>query len=210
MFSGGRDSSLSAIKLYEDGFMPTLVTVTSSHLSGIESVTKRLKELKQQLPGNIRWLQIKQPSYLFSDQTFYYRTCLPCQQAYVVIGSKILKTINSQYLAMGYVGYQRDWPEQTQLATNRLQAVLLKNNINLLLPVYNIESKEDAGVQLKSYNLSSDSLEQKCLRQITNIALDQKLLEAQIDEWEKAIGMSLNNLEKINIEISNDIELQDI
>ncbi|MEK7529467.1 MAG: hypothetical protein AAB570_00940, partial [Patescibacteria group bacterium] len=181
MFSGGRDSTLAALRLHEAGLKPTLVTVTSDHLVGINNVRARLRELKHLLPSDTGWIHVDQPKNLFADKTFYHKTCLPCQHAYVVVAAKIAKSLGGRSIALGYASYQGGWPEQTELATARLKSALNNYGINLLLPVYDLKSKDDAIHHLKRYGLSDAALEQKCQQQVHNITLSQDLLVQQID-----------------------------
>ena len=90
MFSGGRDSTLAAMRLHLLGVPVTLVTVTSTHLVAIESVRRRLTELLQHLPGDTRWLLVQQPEELRTDTSFYEQTCLPCHHAYVVASAALV------------------------------------------------------------------------------------------------------------------------
>jgi len=112
MFSGGRDSTLAALRLIDNGYNPTLVTISSDHLFGIEAVRHRLQEMKPFLPGETVWLTIRQPRDLKVDTTFYEQTCLPCHHAYAVTGAKVALAMGSRGLAFGYAGYQNTWPEQ--------------------------------------------------------------------------------------------------
>src|SRR5882757_8541657 len=61
MFSGGRDSSVAALRMYEKGTMPILVTISSWHLTGIDRVRERVNEIKRRMPADIPWLIIRQP-----------------------------------------------------------------------------------------------------------------------------------------------------
>jgi len=49
--------------------------------------------------------------------------------------------------------------------------------------------------------LSPSSLEQKCLRQVTNVALSDIKLRQQIDLWEAAIDQSMQALDVIRVEV---------
>src|SRR5438552_11850009 len=51
MFSGGRDSTLAALRLHHGRVPLRLVTVTSSHLTGINLVRRRLSELSKIPPA---------------------------------------------------------------------------------------------------------------------------------------------------------------
>jgi predicted subunit of tRNA(5-methylaminomethyl-2-thiouridylate) methyltransferase len=70
MFSGGRDSSIAAVRLARAGRAPALVTISSDHLLGIGNVKRRLAELAVHLPAPTRWLRIKQPLHLATDTSF--------------------------------------------------------------------------------------------------------------------------------------------
>ncbi|ACH37356.1 hypothetical protein Gbem_0325 [Citrifermentans bemidjiense Bem] len=201
MFSGGRDSTLAAARLNSIGVPVTLVTITSKHLEGIGRVHLRLAELARTLPPGTDWLHIEQPDQLQTDTSFYDQTCLPCHHAYVVVSVAIAKKINASKMAFGYTHYQSDWPEQTPLAIARLKTTLARHGIELLLPVYDLPSREVAIEELGAYGLSTSSLEQKCLRQITNVALSEERLIQQVDLWEDAIERSMLNIADIAISV---------
>jgi predicted subunit of tRNA(5-methylaminomethyl-2-thiouridylate) methyltransferase len=201
MFSGGRDSTLAAMRLNKIGVPMKLVTITSKHLEGIERVHKRLAELAEVLPKTTPWLHIEQPEELLTDTTFYDQTCLSCHHAYVVVSAAIAKTINASRMAFGYTQYQNDWPEQTPLAVSRLSSTLIRHGIELVLPVYDLVSREDAINELLLNGLSAESLEQKCLRQITNVALSEERLIQQVELWENAIDRSMMSLPDIPISV---------
>ena len=156
MFSGGRDSTLSALRLHKEGYNITLITVTSNHLYGISSVHRRLRELRTILPANTPWLLIQQPSQLRTDTSFYEMTCLPCHHAYVVIAAALSLRLKTSSLAFGYAGYQNTWPEQTPLATSRLRSVLRRHNIELHLPVYNLYSRQQVVDELRAFGVITD------------------------------------------------------
>jgi hypothetical protein len=201
MFSGGRDSTLAAMRMARDGLPMTLVTVSSSHLVGIERVKARLSELAGRLDGSTPWLRVRQPAELRTDTSFYEQTCLPCHHAYVVVSGVLARSLGADRLAFGYAGYQRDWPEQTPYAIACLAAVLERHGIALELPVYEVISKEAATAELSALGLSTEALEQKCLRQITNVALADAQLRRQVELWESAIDRSLGRLDEIGLDI---------
>jgi hypothetical protein len=201
MFSGGRDSTLAAVRLANAGYDLTLVTITSDHLFGIEAVKRRLAEMKNLLPGATEWLRIRQPSELQTDTSFYEQTCLPCHHAYVVVAGAVAASLDIANLAFGYATYQGTWPEQTPLATSRLGVVLDDLGIRLLLPVYDIASQSAAEDELRSIGLSALALEQKCSRQVTNVELPEDQLQSQISLWEKAIRESVGKLHLIETAI---------
>lgn len=204
MFSGGRDSTLAAARLAEKSIPTTLVTLTSAHLFGLAQVRQRLEELARSLPGETRWMQVVQPTSLRTDTSFYEQTCLPCHHAYVVAAAVLAKRFGLQTLAFGYAGYQADWPEQTPLAIERLREVLHRHELELMLPVYDLTSREAAIAELSERGFSVASLEQKCTRQITNVRLAPDRLAAQIDLWERAIDESLEAVEELEVTMARD------
>ncbi len=202
MFSGGRDSTLAALRLHRARSRVALVTVSSGHLVGIDRVKRRLAELAQILPAQTACLQVRQPADLRTDVSFYDQTCLPCHHAYVVVSAAIAATFGARRLAFGYAGYQSDWPEQTPLAVSRLEAVLARHGIALELPVYDLASRSAAKAELTEAGLSDEALEQKCLRQVTNVALDEQHLTQQVNRWEDAIDRSLTARHAIHIDVT--------
>jgi hypothetical protein len=201
MFSGGRDSTLAATRLDNEAKDLVLVTITSTHLMGVEQVHKRLRELSTVLHAGTQWVQVRQPDQLMTDTSFYRRTCLPCHHAYVVVACAMARSTGLKQLALGYAGYQNTWPEQTPYAVDSLTRALERFGIELLLPVYDIASREQAIVELRAKGLAADSLEQKCSRQVLNVALSHETLIRQVALWERAIDESLRALDRIPIEV---------
>lgn len=208
MFSGGRDSSIAAVRLAQQEVPLHLVTVTSGHLFGIANVRRRLIELKPLLPPSTKWLQVRQPHDLKTDTSFYELTCLPCHHSYVVASCVIAAKHAVKRLAFGYARYQSNWPEQTPLAIERLRAALSTHGIALDLPAYDLDSRESAINALKDLGVSTASLEQKCIQQISNVTLTGDRLVSQIELWEHAIQASMARLNDIAIEVIEEIELE--
>lgn len=210
MFSGGRDSTLAAARMARDGQPMVLVTVSSWHLVGIQRVKARLSELTRLLDSSTPWLHVRQPIDLRTDTSFYEQTCLPCHHAYVVVSGVLARSLGADRLAFGYAGYQRDWPEQTPLAVAQLAAVLRRHGIALELPVYEIDSKEAATAELSALGLNPNALEQKCLRQVTNVALPDDRLRSQVALWENAIDRSLARLDEIRLDVRERCTIGDL
>lgn len=207
MFSGGRDSTLAAVRMARRGLPLLLLTVSSNHLVGVERVRQRLRELAKIVPAETRWILIKQPAELGTDTSFYQQTCLPCHHAYVVVAAVLARFTGLRRLAFGYASYQSDWPEQTPLAVESLGRVLARHEVTLELPVHDIYAPQDAVRELAEFGLSTASLEQKCLRQVTNVKLDHDLLAQQVRLWEEAIDRSVAQIDAIRIEIVDAVTL---
>ena len=199
MFSGGRDSTVAALRLNQLGYKLTLVTICSDHLYGIDAVRARLREIRGTLPLDTHWHLIRQPDELRTDTSFYEQTCLPCHHAYVVAAVAITRSLCAKALAFGYAGYQNTWPEQTPLAVSRLRHALGEQDIELLLPVYDLASREDAQTELEHHHLSVRALEQKCMQQVNNVALPPDRLRVQIALWERAINDSLSKVDLVHL-----------
>jgi hypothetical protein len=124
-----------------------------------------------------------------------------------VASGALAGSLGASRIAFGYAGYQMDWPEQTPLAVSRLTDALARHGITLELPVYDLVSRDAAIAELKQFGLSPESLEQKCLRQVTNVALPEARLHQQVDLWEAAIDQSMHALDTIEIEILAELSL---
>lgn len=210
MFSGGRDSTLAATRLGRSGSLLVLITVSSGHLVGIDRVRQRLRELSKILPAQTPWIQVRQPTELRTDTSFYKQTCLPCHHAYVVVSGALARATGVHRLALGYSGYQAEWPEQTPLAIESLGRVLNRHGITLELPVRDILAREDAIRELADQGLDPQALEQKCIRQVSNVALDDELLRQQVGLWEAAIDQSIRRIEDIEITVLDQARLGEL
>jgi PP-loop superfamily ATP-utilizing enzyme len=206
LFSGGRDSTLAALRLAETTEHLVLATVTSDHLIGLSTVEARVQELKTKWSKrSVEWVVVPQPREIVPLGGFYAPTCLPCHHAYVSIGVKLARLIGTPTVAFGYVQYQSSWPEQTPEATRRLQAILAQHNQRLLLPVYDVTSREQVLRLLEQAGVSTASLEQKCNRQVTNIELAPDLLAKELDLWEGSINATLAKLEDVPLSIERQV-----
>jgi len=201
MFSGGRDSTIAALRLAQSRNALTLVTVTANHLVGIENVKRRLGEMKRHLPTETRWIQVEQPP-LPSLESIGQATCLPCQRAYAAVGAIIALRDDVRNLALGYAKYQSAWPEQSPEATLRLRRILKGFGLDLELPVYEIGSKVEAENELDAYGIPAKASEQKCLRQETNIEIPSALLNQELDRWEKSLAEVIGDGENVELNMT--------
>jgi hypothetical protein len=184
LFSGGRDSTLAALRLAEQGWSITLLTLTSPHLVGIESVRTRVKELTDLLGPSTEWVHVAvspRPDRISLNEL---QTCLPCHHAYLSVAVSLADHKLVHAVATGYSGYQAHWLEQTPYAIERLREVLGGHGKELLLPVGDLISKDQAIRELQERGVSDCALEQKCLQQQTNAhGASQAQQNAQIDRW---------------------------
>lgn len=191
MFSGGRDSTLAAVRLARQGWFPVLVTVTTVELYGLSSVRQRLKELEK-YGMDCEWHQVAVSRFVPNHAT-YPIGCFACQQAYIAIGASVAKARSASDLALGYSGYQAFWPEQTPLAVRSLRKALNTFGYSLHLPVYDLKSKEEAISELTATGLSGDALEQKCLRQALNQPVEEPELRKIVAAWTESLVILLED-----------------
>lgn len=206
MFSGGRDSTIAAIRLARECDQLCLVTVTTDHLHGIQEVHRRLDELSHLLPAGSEWRHVIQDETSSSKvlkapggdtpktvPIYDSETCLPCHRDYTSIGVSIALSLGAKSLAFGYAGYQSTWPEQTLEATNMLREILRSVDLQLLLPAYDVSSKENAISELLAKGLTTESLEQKCLHQRTSEELPKEKLIFELARWETALRKGIDD-----------------
>ena len=193
MFSGGRDSTLAAVRLANSGKKLILSTVSSEHLEGISAVEQRLIELKRYLSEDTLWILYADTGLTAPGLNLAPNTCLPCFLKYTSLGVITARKFNTPSLSFGFTKYQSEWPEQTRYAVEKFRTVLNEFSINLEIPVYNITTKEKAIEELEGLGLTISALEQKCSRQIMNKEISLALLEKAIDEWTTALHLAVSS-----------------
>jgi hypothetical protein len=190
LFSGGRDSSIAAVRLGRDYSRVELVTVSTDHLFGINYVIGRLGELKRHLNGATRWYHFSFHGEMETGSELL-RTCLPCHAVYLLAGLQVAAENDIADIAFGYTQYQSSWAEQTAQSRNAISDVIALFGRRAIFPVADLESKEQAIVELRAFGLSELALEQKCLRQQLNEASDQQSLETEIQRWGGSLTTAL-------------------
>lgn len=201
MFSGGRDSTLAAVRLFRQGYRLVLVTVSSDHLVGIATVKRRLGELLAKLEIRATWLHVVQPPHFGSVTSPRHQTCLPCHAAYSAIGLRLALDHDAINVAFGYTGYQSDWLEQTPQAIQTLRYELKTRGIELLLPVVDLSSKAEAIGELQLNGLRDDALEQKCLIQQFNPPLRPGEMTAELQRWGRTLEQTFEVAQREGPEI---------
>lgn len=194
MFSGGRDSSISAIRLASSFDRVVLLTVTSSTHVGIERVEQRIAELQRILPRKSVWVHANASSIAKQDHAaeLWAETCLPCSITYTYYGARLCKILNTRFLGFGYVKYQAQWIEQTSEAIEILGSRLDRVGIELLLPVSNIQSKDEARLELLNNTLSPKALEQQCTLHHIDSHIEGEDLKRAMQAYEYQLGKALN------------------
>jgi hypothetical protein len=81
LFSGGRDSSVAAIRLARSFGRLVLLTVKSPHMTGLSNVESRLEELKKVLSVRCEWIVVPEKR-LRSDKPPPEIGCIGCHFGY--------------------------------------------------------------------------------------------------------------------------------
>ena len=207
MFSGGRDSTLAALRLLRRKYRLLLITVTSDHLTGIHLVRRRLDEFRLKLAMRATWIHVVQPPRFASAMRTGHRNCLPCHAAYFGLGLRFALDNKAPNVAFGYTEYQSNWLEQTPQAIKILRHHLKTHGLELLLPAFDLSSKAEAVRELRSAGLNPDALEQKCLVQQFNNTLCPAELTAELARWDQALERTFQLAQQENLQVIQRITL---
>lgn len=174
LFSGGRDSSLAAVRLIEMGYEIHLLTFDNGAIEGIARSNLRLGEFNEKIKKKIITRKIINCKELFKKIALFdiekdiesLKTnliCMGCKMAMHTISVNYCLKNDIKVIADGYTYYQREWPEQMPKAIEEIRDFHDKYGIEYINPVYDIKSKENAKEKLALHKLSVDSLEGKCI-----------------------------------------------
>ena len=177
LYSGGRDSSATAVELSKEGYQVKLFT----YQAGLPELTGqfgssapeiRLKELLEVFPKNIDQHRVIEGNiYLIRklaiEKTNSEHIVYPIALALAVHCGAIKYCLenNIKTIASGYSGYQAKmdrYIEQREDFVNLTKDFLNEYNISYKLPVIE-KSKEEIMDILERYGISSNSLENKSI-----------------------------------------------
>jgi diphthamide synthase (EF-2-diphthine--ammonia ligase) len=191
LFSGGRDSTLAAIRLGKSFDHVVLVTIMSPHMTGLSKVQSRVEELKRILAVHCEWMLVPE-TRLVPSGTAGDIGCIDCHFGYFATAHSIARQLECDSIACGFVRYQSAWVEQTPYAVRRLTELMAEHGTKLLLPVAELVSKEEVEAELKSNLVSADSLELKCSRQQPDPGLTGGPLQVVVDRGIEALRAALD------------------
>lgn len=211
LFSGGRDSTIAAVRLGQTGEQLTLLTITSEHLVGLSNVRRRIVELRPYLPDGSVWVHGTLRADAALAPPVVGESCLPCHQAYIAAALWVANQSAFRSIAVGYAGYQSTWLEQSPYAIARLRDLLELRGKQLLTPVYDLNSKDEANAILRGLNLTDAPLEQKCLKQQFNLArMSDDEARREIDSWASHLGVALRTPELPGLMIGRAIDVMEV
>ena len=181
MLSGGRDSFLAAAFLAEPGYKLELITFDNGHIDGIDRVSMVATCLKERYPEKIisyinpakmgmtfhgymmkDWYRkSKEREALFPELQSYQAHCLSCRTAMYVHAIAYCVAHNVPFLSEGarkHQGFFVELPEMKE----RYEQLCLQNGIQLLWPVYELESDMARKRFLDERELPTKTLEPQC------------------------------------------------
>ena len=186
LFSGGRDSTVSAVLLSNEFDYINLITIKSVHLLGIKDVYKRLEELHPLLKNKCTW-ELYEKIETIQLKNLKVTTCLPCHAYYIALLQQLAVSKGIKNISLGYVGYQSCWEEQSEIAKKALKKYFKEIGLNLILPVEKISNKDNIKNKLREYGLTENALEQKCLKASFNVPLNSSDIKDQVELWISSI-----------------------
>lgn len=181
MLSGGRDSFLSACLLIEQGYEVQMVTFDNGHMDSIERVEQVVDWIFERYPNeNIKYLKPMKTAmtlhcYMCSEwyrkakdriknypelQTYQVH-CLTCKTAMYVHAIAYCKAHGIKYISEGARKQQGFFVELSEMQ-ERYERLCQKNGIQLLWPVYELDSDLKRKRQLLDRGLSTKTLEPQC------------------------------------------------
>lgn len=181
MFSGGRDSYLAACKLIEQGYYVHMITFDNGCTSNLKTVKKVAKTViakfgKERVNYVGIWktawqnmilneqLQYMKPKELianYPDLLPYEATCLCCRTAMYLVSIAYCKAMDIGYISEGARKQQRFFVESDEMKS-RYEKLCINNGIQLLWPVYELESDTERKIELGRRGLLTKTLEPQC------------------------------------------------
>ena len=224
LFSGGKDSMLSTIFLIEQGFETILVHYDNALELGSKNVKNGYHRLVKKYGENkVKYLGVKKIDAIFRtfikdfynlkvDEilkeygkiSFSQFNCLACRLSMYVTTIILCKQLNISYVADGARNSQLFAIEQDDML-NLFKELFKEYNIDLLLPVKNLENDFDEKNELLVRGIIPKVSEAKCLIGMPLYVNDSEILNASINIYKKFLYPKIYDLiEKYkNIEIGD-------
>ena len=167
MFSGGLDSTVSAIQMAKRFQRVVLMTVDLPYTINLRYCTKNLIKLRTAFPdvqiehmiinGNgVRrsiWSNFCDDYFTFCKGRGIGITCLGCKMTMMVLAIKVCLRDGIGHLSNGITRSQIAHPHSTPQMVNRFGDFIAEYNIVYINDVYEINTRKDEMVILEKYNL---------------------------------------------------------
>ncbi len=169
LFSGGADSTLSAIKLLDDHRKVHLVSYEHFGMAGLKKIEIRVKRMMEKFPDRFIyhfedmndiykrihfkgfWGDCKKFGYYWMCTT---HLCMGCKLGMFTLGLRYCLQNNIKYIAAGASKSQAFFPEQKPEIMQALGDFLAEYDVKYISPVYDVD---DANKHLYEMGIS-DSL----------------------------------------------------
>lgn len=220
-FSGGRDSMLCACRLIKQGYYVTMISFDNGYEVGIENIESTASRLISRYgSGCCRYLgsyymgDMKQSLQYYFDNTglkkmydtlghidFNQIQCMTCRSAMYMAGIILCKKYDINLIAEGARKCQLFAIEQPVMI-DEYKKLLGKYDIDLLLPVYDLESDWERRLELQDSGFLPKTLEAVCtIGQPMSGELTDKELDIHKAAYQKKILPSINT--GLNILLNN-------
>ena len=177
LYSGGKDSTLAAIRLYNAGYNIHFIHFDNGHMLDQDKPYLTYQETFNKEDGyyfdyELSSVSIKpifeeyfeslSKKYKDNKELLSEIRCLSCRMAMYTKAIQIAKEKGYKYIAEGARISQKFMLEQTPI-TNRLKDLSRANGIKLLLPVLYVDDDQKEIEELLANGHSSKTWESKCL-----------------------------------------------
>lgn len=181
MFSGGRDSYLAACKLIEKGYYVHMITFDNGCTSNLDVVKEVANTIiakygihhadyagvwktawhNMLLDKNLCYMKPKELVINYPELLPYEATCLSCRTSMYLVSIAYCKAKNIQYISEGARKQQGFFVELDEMK-NRYEKLCMEHGIQLIWPVYELESDTERKIELGRRGLLTKTLEPQC------------------------------------------------
>lgn len=201
-FSGGRDSMLAACRLIKQGYYVSMISFDNGSEVGLENIRDTANRLISRYGSKCcRYLgsyymgDIKQSLQYYFDNTSYKNIynevgnidfnqiqCITCRSAMYMAGIILCKIYNINVIAEGARKCQLFAIEQP-IMIDEYKSLLDRYGIELLLPVYELESDWNRRLELQDCGFLPKTLEAVCT---IGLPMKEELTDEELDIHNKA------------------------
>ena len=198
MYSGGLDSLLSCIRLINDGYKVYLIHFDNGSTIGTENIYEGIKLNLDKYKDKVEYIGVASTAGLFRDyrglidienisfeelslkypgvSISQYR-CLMCRMAMYTYSIALAKSLGIECIAEGARRSQLFGIEQRELL-EEFTDLCRKYNINLLLPVFDLEDDMVRENEILRNGIVPVAYESKCL---LGYPMNKELTQEQVD-----------------------------